>query len=154
MTRAIVYDRCVDIARALCAKLKKARISAVAVHPTDFDRTFEEGMPHLLVTELEMPMFSGFELLRQVRSEWSRDELPIIVYTSVDDALAWAKAKEIGANEIVAKAGADPVKRLEAAIARVLHRNDPRPPASTARPVRPPMRLISRWFTRPVAAAA
>src|SRR3954463_1524072 len=69
MTRAIVYDRCIDAARALCARLRKEQISACAIHPTDFDRTFEEGIPHLLVTELAMPMFSGFELIRDVRRE-------------------------------------------------------------------------------------
>lgn len=150
MTKAIVYDRCVDAARALCARLRKSRISATAVHPTDFDRTFEDGMPHLLVTELAMPMFSGFELLRQVRADWSRQELPIIVYTSVDDALAWAEARELGANEVVAKMGLEPIKRLEAAIERCLRRDEPQPPA----PVAKSMSIFSRWFGRPAVAAA
>src|SRR4051812_11701441 len=119
MIRAVVYDRCIDTARALCVRLRRSRIMAVAGPPTDFDRTFEsEGLPHLIVTELEMPMFSGFELLRQIRGEWGQDELPVIAYTSVDDALAWAQARMLGANEVVARSGHDPVQRLEAAIAR------------------------------------
>ena len=35
MIRAIVYDRCIDAARALCVKLRRSRITAVAVHPTE-----------------------------------------------------------------------------------------------------------------------
>ena len=151
MIRAIVYDRCIDTARALCVKLRRSRIAAVAVHPTDFDRTFEaEGLPHLIVTELEMPLFSGFELIRQVRGEWSGQELPVIAYTTVDDALAWAQARTLGANEVIAKTGPDPVKRLEAAIARCLGRGDRHPPAA-ARGV---SGLFTRWFTRPAVAAA
>jgi DNA-binding response OmpR family regulator len=150
MTRAIVYDRCIDAARTLCARLRKAHISATAVHPTDFDRTFEDGMPHFLITELAMPMFSGFELIRDVRSEWSSRDLPIIAYTSVDDALAWTKARELGADEIVAKMGIDPIKRLQAAIERCLRRDEPQPPAPAARP----LGVFSRWFHRPAVAAA
>src|SRR3954454_22658737 len=131
MIRAIVYDRCVDAARDLCAQLRWSRIAAVAVHPTDFDRTFEaEGLPHLIVTELEMPLFSGFSLIRELRREWGGDELPIVAYTSVDDALAWSQARALGANEVVARSGPDPVKRLEAAIARCLSRGDAPPPAA------------------------
>lgn len=148
MTRAIVYDRCIDAARGLSARLRRAGVRATAVHPTDFDRTFEDGgVPHLLVTELQMPLFSGFELIRQVRREWGRDELPVIAYTAVDDALAWAEARTLGANEVVVKFGPDPVKRLEAAIARCLGRDD------ADAPVRP-HGLFARLFSRPTLAAA
>lgn len=152
MTRAIVYDRCIDAARATCARLRRSRISAAAVHPTDFDRSFEaEGMPHILVTELEMPLFSGFELIRQVRSDWSQAELPIVVFTTADDALAWNEARELGADEVVVKSGPDPMKRLEAAIARCLGKVDAPPPAMM---IRPPS-VFARWFHRaPLAAAA
>ena len=62
MIRAVVYDRCIDTARALCARLRRSRITGVAVHPTDFDRTFEsEGLPHLIVTELETSPSVGGE---------------------------------------------------------------------------------------------
>ena len=145
MIRAVVYDRCIDTARTLCARLRRSRIAAIAVHPTDFDRTFDsEGLPHLIVTELEMPMFSGFELIRQIRGEWSQDELPVIAYTAVDDALAWTQARMLGANEVVARSGADPVKRLEAAIARCLGRGDRQPPAAAQRAPG----LFTRWFSR------
>jgi PleD family two-component response regulator len=152
MTRAIVYDRCIDTARATCAKLRRSRITAVAVHPTDFDRTFEaEGMPHVIVTELAMPMFSGFELIRQVRADWSRAELPIIAFTTADDALAWAEAKEVGADDVVVKAGPDPIQRLSAAIARCVGKGESSPNPMAIRPTG----VFARLFYRtPTAAAA
>lgn len=159
MTRAIVYDRCIDVARATAVRLRRSRIVAAAIHPTDFDLTFESGgLPHVIITELEMPLFSGFELIRQVRSEWGRSELPIIAYTSVDDALAWAAAKEAGANEVVTKCGPDPLKRLESAVARCLGRNDAPPPSAAINvsALRHPA-AWARWFVRggsPAAVAA
>ena len=101
MIRAIVYDRCIDAARSVCLRLLRRRIAAVAVHPTDFDLTFEpHGVPNLLITELEMPLFSGFELIRRVRSAWGESPPRIIAYTMIDDAGAWQKARDLGADEV------------------------------------------------------
>lgn len=121
MIRAIVYDRCIDAARSVCLRLLRRRIAAVAVHPTDFDLTFEpHGVPNLLITELEMPLFSGFELIRRVRSAWGESPPRIIAYTMIDDAGAWQKARDLGADEVVYKGSANALKRLDLAITECL----------------------------------
>lgn len=122
MARVLVFDRCVDEARGLCARLRKRRFEATAVHPTDFDLTFEEtgGTPDVLIVELNMPLFSGYDLIRSIRGALSDRQLPIIVFTREQDSAAWELARSLGANEIVNRGGQDAMLRLDIAIARCL----------------------------------
>jgi len=126
MTRAIVYDRCVLAARDICQRLRrKHRLDADAVHATDFDGSLNAGAkPGLIVTELQMPMFSGFELIRRIRLDYDMSELPIVAYTAIDDAMAWEKARDLGANQVIFRGGHDPLARLDVAVESALRKPD------------------------------
>ena len=151
MARVIVYDRCVLAARQVALRLRRRHhLDASVVHPTDFDLTFDDGQPPaLIVTELQMPMFSGFELIRQVRSVYRSAELPIVAFTAIDDALAWEKARELGADVVIFRNSQDANLRLDVAIADLLHE-----PRST--PAAKPHGRLWRFFMpgRATAAAA
>lgn len=131
MARVIVYDRCVLAAREVSLRLRRRHhLDAAVVHPTDFDLTFDDARPPaLIVTELQMPMFSGFELIRQVRSAYRSAELPIVAFTAIDDALAWDQAKELGADVVIFRNSQDAMLRLDVAIADLLHEPRPTPAA-------------------------
>ena len=131
MARVIVYDRCVLAAREICLRMRRRHhLEASAVHPTDFDLTFNDGAPPaLIVTELQMPMFSGFELVRRIRSAYKSSELPIIAFTAIDDAMAWDQARELGANAVIFRNSQDAMLRMDVAISDLLHEPEPIRPA-------------------------
>lgn len=131
MARVIVYDRCILAAREVCLRLRRRhQLDATPVHPTDFDLTFDDGpAPSLIVTELQMPIFSGFELIRQVRSVYRSADVPIVAYTAIDEALAWEKARAIGADAVIFRNSQDAMLRLDVAIAELLGEPVPTRPA-------------------------
>ena len=64
----------------------------------------------LLISDIEMPVMNGIQLLRVLRSQFfSRTELPIIMLTQVDQPEHKARAFADGANDYVTK----PVEPLE-----------------------------------------
>ncbi|QOV90166.1 response regulator [Humisphaera borealis] len=151
MARVIIYDRCVLAARETALRLRRRhQLEASAVHATDFDLTFDDGPhPSLVITELQMPMFSGFELIRRVRSAYKSSELPIIAYTAIDDAIAWQQARDLGADRVIFRNSQDAMLRLDVAVSDLLHEPE------VARPSRSQGRLL-RFFLpgRATAAAA
>lgn len=60
----------------------------------------ETEAPHLVITEIELPHGSGFDLIRTVRLF---SDVPIIVLSHVADELEIVKALELGADDYVVK---------------------------------------------------
>jgi putative two-component system response regulator len=80
-----------------------------------------EALTHLddhevdtIVTDIQMPGMDGFELIRQVREERRRLDIPIIVVTGLGDGTLKRRALNLGATDLLNK----PVSR-EDLIARV-----------------------------------
>nr|WP_246312068.1 response regulator [Aquabacterium terrae] len=48
-------------------------------------RLFGDALPHVLITDVEMPGMDGFELTRHVRSNPRTAHIPIIMITSSDE---------------------------------------------------------------------
>jgi putative two-component system response regulator len=67
-----------------------------------------------IVTDVQMPEMDGFELIRQIREERGRLDIPIIVVTGLGDAALKRRALDLGATDLLSK----PVSR-EDLIARV-----------------------------------
>jgi CheY-like chemotaxis protein len=67
------------------------------------------GSYSLLISDVEMPVMNGVQLLRVLRSQFSRSELPIIMLTQVGQPEHKARAFADGANDYVTK----PVEPLE-----------------------------------------
>ncbi|MDB5296332.1 MAG: hypothetical protein JWO31_2315 [Phycisphaerales bacterium] len=126
MNHAYVYDRTTASARRTCTDLLRGNVPAFPLEPDAFDPTFETGgVPHLIVTELDMLPVDGLDLIRQVRAFWSAVELPIVVYTSSVDPETFAAAMAAGANELVNRDAPDAAERLSAAVERCLRRTIP-----------------------------
>lgn len=57
----------------------------------------------LIVTDYDMPKMDGFELIRKVREEYSKNELAIIGMSASGESLLSAKLIKTGANDFVPK---------------------------------------------------
>lgn len=57
----------------------------------------------ILIVDMEMPDISGLEVIRQLRMKPELADLPVIMVTSRDDAMAIDRAYELGASSFVVK---------------------------------------------------
>ncbi|MEO1095017.1 MAG: response regulator [Cyanobacteria bacterium J06638_28] len=102
-----VDDDC-QILEALQTLLEPQGLQLTTLNqPRDFWSTLQTSSPDLLLLDIEMPTFSGFELCQAIRQApvWSR--LPIVFLTAHSDAETKAAALRVGANDLVEKSSAD-----------------------------------------------
>lgn len=66
-------------------------------------RTLAEREFDILIVDMEMPDMTGLEVIRNVRAIPATANLPIIMVTSRDDAMAIDRAYELGASSFVVK---------------------------------------------------
>ncbi|MDX9722273.1 MAG: response regulator, partial [Myxococcota bacterium] len=73
-----------EIAREVVREvlLQRGYVVREAINGKEALREIEQRRPRLVVTDLEMPVMDGFELLRSLRAAKATRELPVIVLTS------------------------------------------------------------------------
>ena len=59
--------------------------------------------PDLILLDALMPDMDGFECCRELRSRFTKEELPIVMVTGLEDASTASEVMAAGANEYVAK---------------------------------------------------
>lgn len=59
--------------------------------------------PHIVFLDLNMPGFSGLDVLQQLRSSDKYKKLPIVIFSTSSDEQTIAKSLELGANFYVTK---------------------------------------------------
>ena len=59
--------------------------------------------PHIVFLDLNMPGFSGFDVLQQLRSSESYKNLPIVIFSTSSDEKNIAKSRELGASFYITK---------------------------------------------------
>lgn len=62
-----------------------------------------EGPPDLVLLDVNLPGMSGLDVVRRLRSAWSRDALPVILVTALDESADVVAGLEAGANDYVVK---------------------------------------------------
>jgi chemosensory pili system protein ChpA (sensor histidine kinase/response regulator) len=75
----------------------------VAVDGLDAIEKIDAGDFDLIITDLEMPRMHGYELIAELRSRDSMNDVPIIVLTSRAGDKHSQKARELGANDYIVK---------------------------------------------------
>ena len=69
-----------------------------------FERLLQMAeLPDIVICDLWMPDWDGFEMLKAVRGHPATVSLPVIVLTAHDDEESQTKAKELGADDYVTK---------------------------------------------------
>ncbi|MBI3368572.1 MAG: response regulator [Burkholderiales bacterium] len=93
---------------------------ALAEDGLDAMRQIEAELPHVLITDVEMPGLDGFELTRRVRSHPRSAHIPVIMITSADDRLQGA-AQAAGVSVLLGKpySEQDLIARIEASLQAV-----------------------------------
>ncbi|HEU4496033.1 MAG TPA: response regulator, partial [Flavobacterium sp.] len=59
--------------------------------------------PHIVFLDLNMPGFSGFDVLQQLRKSEDFKNLPIVIFSTSSDEQTINKSRELGANYYIPK---------------------------------------------------
>lgn len=65
------------------------------------------GEANMVISDIVMPRLDGVSLLRGIRQQWSREDLPVILLTSRDDIEQRTVSFESGANDYLTKPFSD-----------------------------------------------
>ena len=63
----------------------------------------ENGMPRAVITDLRMPIMSGFELITWIRAKEQRPRVPILVMSSLNEPEVKQRCRELGADDFIPK---------------------------------------------------
>jgi CheY-like chemotaxis protein len=71
----------------------------------DFLSDCTQPPPGLVLLDLNLPLISGFEVLKWIRQQPSLRQLPVLIFSSSARPEDRSKATELGANEYIQKPG-------------------------------------------------
>ena len=116
--RILVVDDAPDILEALTVTLDDAGFQTLgASDGRTALRSFYEFQPQLVVLDLVMPMMSGIDVCRQVRS---MSDVPVVFLSGVEDIDQKVEALRVGGDDFVVKGGSftELLARIEANLRR------------------------------------
>jgi PleD family two-component response regulator len=81
----------------------------------DFSALLENIKPDLLILDIEMPGFNGFDIFRMIRDKHHYDYVPILYLSQIDDEKIIKKAMSLGADNFLHKSISKEnlIKRIE-----------------------------------------
>lgn len=100
----LVVDDTDDNLELFCAVLR--REGFVAVTARDGEEALEVAeveRPHAVVMDLAMPRMDGFEAIRRLRTQEHGKGIHIVVVSAFQDGASRARAREVGADDYLAK---------------------------------------------------
>jgi len=140
--RLIVVDDEPEL-RAMVAEYlgRHGYVVSTAAGGGELDACLADGMPDLLILDVNMPGEDGFAIARRIRA---RSDVPIVMLTAADDVVDRVVGIELGADDYVTKPF--DLRELRARIQAVLRRNVRAPePASPAKPANA-VRIGDLWL--------
>jgi two-component system chemotaxis sensor kinase CheA len=66
-----------------------------------------DGLPHLIVSDINMPRLDGFELTSRIKQDTRYADIPVILVTSLDSPADKARGIEVGADAYIVKSSFD-----------------------------------------------
>ncbi len=71
--------------------------------PEDVIPLIDDKGIDIVIMDVIMPEISGFDLLKMLRSNQQYDDIPIIMFTSLNDLESYRKRYELGASDFISK---------------------------------------------------
>lgn len=105
MTKVLVVDDEVDIVNLLVDDLSEDGFEVISADngATALEQVYRE-QPDIILLDLMMPVLTGYEVLRELRSDPTTQNLPVIVLTAMSPTEGEQAAMRFGANHYVTKA--------------------------------------------------
>ena len=121
-TRVLVVEDEHDIAALIKHTLERAGDTRVDIVSTGDEavRAVTDEPPHLVILDLNLPVLSGFEVCRILRSRPVSAEVPIIMLTARTSELDRVSGLDLGADDYVTKPFS--IRELAARVRAVLRR--------------------------------
>jgi len=108
---------------ALCdGEDMKVRVAANGALAWQYLESMDGVGVRAVITDLDMPVMDGFELIRRIRSSAKHAKMPVIVVSASAEQDAPARAIEAGANAFFGKPWSP--GRIRAVLERLLYEND------------------------------
>lgn len=102
--RILVVDDDEVLCKFVCGVLNDQRMDAsYETNPTLVMETMETIQPDLVLLDLMMPVVTGYEVCRHIRSEEKWSDVPVLFLTSKTDQAARSAAFAVGANDFLTK---------------------------------------------------
>lgn len=70
----------------------------------EFERLLKEFKPDLILTDIHMPEARGTDICRTLKNEFHTQDIPIVLFSSLDDDELGVLAQQVGADGFLSKA--------------------------------------------------
>ena len=102
--RALVVDDSRTSRRSLIQLLDHDRfLIDEAADGSEAVKLLNQHQYDIVFTDLEMPLMSGFDLLREIRSREATAQIPVLMVSSRDEAMFQEKASKLGVTDYIVK---------------------------------------------------
>lgn len=98
-------------ARLIEKNLRRAKIFNEIIKFSDgqqiidyfFQRDFQQPMPSLVLLDLNLPVMSGYQVLKQMKSDARTKHIPVVILTTTEEPHEISKCYELGCNVYITK---------------------------------------------------
>ncbi|GHV02831.1 hypothetical protein AGMMS50229_00290 [Campylobacterota bacterium] len=123
--RILIFDDSDLFADMICEYLSSLGYkTARAINGLDGVKQTYSFMPHLIITDLEMPIVKGYQAIRLLKYKKSTSKIPIIVLTNLAEEKDRFWGKEAGADLYIEKSPSS-FEQLSIAVANLLEQSSP-----------------------------
>lgn len=103
----IVEDH-LDLARAMTALLRKAGFSvSYATDTLKASQAMNLVIPAMMILDVNIPKSGGLDFLQAMRVHDKLSNVPVVIYTAIDDPQLRERARKLGAVDYVVKGALD-----------------------------------------------
>lgn len=69
-----------------------------------FEELLKQFRPHLILTDIHMPEAKGTDICRTLKNEYGTQDIPIVLFSSLNDEELGKLAEQVGADGFLSKA--------------------------------------------------
>lgn len=70
----------------------------------EFEKMLKAFRPHLILTDIHMPEAKGTDICRTLKNEYGTQDIPIVLFSSLNDEELEKLAEQVGADGFLSKA--------------------------------------------------